>query len=159
MLHVCVGIGSNLGDREANLRFAVDKIRESEGKVRVSSLFESEAWGYHSDNPFYNIVAEFDTDKDAYALLDFLQTVEKEAGSGSHRDKEGGYVDRVLDIDIIFIGGEVIESGRLIVPHPKMAEREFVLVPLAELSPGWVHPLSGLTVVEMLRLLKCHIGH
>ncbi|HIR37903.1 MAG TPA: 2-amino-4-hydroxy-6-hydroxymethyldihydropteridine diphosphokinase [Candidatus Limisoma gallistercoris] len=159
MLHVCVGIGSNLGDREANLRFAVDKIRESEGKVRVSSLFESEAWGYHSDNPFYNIVAEFDTDKDAYALLDFLQTVEKEAGSGSHRDKEGGYVDRVLDIDIIFIGGEVMESGRLIVPHPKMAEREFVLVPLAELSPGWVHPLSGLTVVEMLRLLKCHIGH
>jgi len=159
MLHVCVGIGSNLGDREANLRFAVDKIRESEGKVRVSSLFESEAWGYHSGNPFYNIVAEFDTDKDAYALLDFLQTVEKEAGSGSHRDKEGGYVDRVLDIDIIFIGGEVMESGRLIVPHPKMAEREFVLVPLAELSPGWVHPLSGLTVVEMLRLLKCHIGH
>ncbi len=159
MLHVCVGIGSNLGDREANLRFAVDKIRESEGKVRVSSLFESEAWGYHSDNPFYNIVAEFDTDKDAYALLDFLQTVEKEAGSGSHRDKEGGYVDRVLDIDIIFIGGEVMESGRLVVPHPKMAEREFVLVPLAELSPGWVHPLSGLTVVEMLRLLKCHIGH
>ena len=159
MLHVCVGIGSNLGDREANLRFAVDKIRESEGKVRVSSLFESEAWGYHSDNPFYNIVAEFDTDKDAYALLDFLQTVEKEGGSGSHRDKEGGYVDRVLDIDIIFIGGEVMESGRLIVPHPKMAEREFVLVPLAELSPGWVHPLSGLTVVEMLRLLKCHIGH
>ena len=55
------------------MRFAVDKIRESEGKVRVSSLFESEAWGYHSDNPFYNIVAEFDTDKDAYALLDFLQ--------------------------------------------------------------------------------------
>ena len=159
MLYVCVGIGSNLGDREANLRFAVDKIRESEGKVRVSSLFESEPWGYHSDNPFYNIVAEFDTDKDAYALLDFLQTVEKEAGSGSHRDKEGGYVDRVLDIDIIFIGGEVMESGRLIVPHPKMAEREFVLVPLAELSPGWVHPLSGLTVVEMLRLLKCHIGH
>ena len=159
MLHVCVGIGSNLGDREANLRFAVDKIRESEGKVMVSSLFESEAWGYHSDNPFYNIVAEFDTDKDAYALLDFLQTVEKEAGSGSHRDKEGGYVDRVLDIDIIFIGGEVMESGRLIVPHPKMAEREFVLVPLAELSPGWVHPLSGLTVVEMLRRLKCHIGH
>lgn len=152
---VCVSIGSNLGDRSSNLRFAIEKIRKlADGRINVSSVYESEAWGYHSDNPFYNVAAIFESETDPESLLDRLQNIEREAGSGSHRDKEGNYTDRILDIDIIFIGDKVINGRRLTVPHPRMTERDFVLVPVSELSPEWRHPLTGLTVTEMLRQIK-----
>ncbi len=160
MAAVYVSIGSNLGDRSANLRFAIEKIEEAvNADVRVSSVFESKSWGYHSDNPFYNIVAEFETDIDAHKLLDMFKSIEREAGSTSHRDKYGNYADRTLDIDIISVGNNIIKSPSLEIPHPHIAEREFVLVPLSELSPGWTHPLTGLTATDMLKKLKSHIGH
>lgn len=156
---VCVGIGSNLGDRRHNLRFAVKKIREmAESVVCVSSVYESDAWGYCSDNPFLNIVAEFESEAEPESLLSAFQEIEKEAGSGSHRDSSGNYIDRILDIDIIYIGDRIIDTGRLTVPHPRMSERDFVLVPLSELSPGWIHPVSRITVSRMLEELKSHIG-
>ena len=101
MRTVSVNIGTNLGDREANLRRAVDEIARSVGSTpRVSSIYESEAWGYQSDNPFFNIAVEFESDLPVGRLLDIFQRIEREAGSSSHRNADGSYADRQLDIDI-----------------------------------------------------------
>ena len=157
MRTVSVNIGTNLGDREANLRRAVDEIARSVGSTpRVSSIYESEAWGYQSDNPFFNIAVEFESDLPVGRLLDIFQRIEREAGSSSHRNADGSYADRLVDIDIIYYGDSIISSDTLVTPHPRMEQREFVLVPLCELSPQWKHPISGLTAEEMLKnLQKC----
>ena len=150
-----VNIGTNLGDREANLRRAVDEIARSVGSTpRVSSIYESEAWGYQSDNPFFNIAVEFESDLPVGRLLDIFQRIEREAGSSSHRNADGSYADRLVDIDIIYYGDSIISSDTLVTPHPRMEQREFVLVPLCELSPQWKHPISGLTAEEMLKNLQ-----
>ena len=92
MRTVSVNIGTNLGDREANLRRAVDEIARSVGSTpRVSSIYESEAWGYQSDNPFFNIAVEFESDLPVGRLLDIFQRIEREAGSSSHRNADGSY--------------------------------------------------------------------
>ena len=152
---VSVNIGSNLGDREANLRQAVTMIAREVGCTpRVSNIYESKAWGYLSDNPIFNIAVEFESDLPTATLLSLFQRIEKEVGSAGHRDANGGYVDRILDIDIICLGNEIIDTQSISVPHPRMDRREFVLVPLCELSPQWRHPLSGLTAAEMLERLR-----
>ena len=134
MRTVSVNIGTNLGDREANLRRAVDEIARSVGSTpRVSSIYESEAWGYQSDNPFFNIAVEFESDLPVGRLLDIFQRIEREAGSSSHRNADGSYADRQLDIDIVYAGDEVVDT---------------------ELSPGWRHPVSLLTAAEMLARLR-----
>ena len=151
---VSVDIGSNIGNGRENVMRAVEVIGRITGcHVRTSAIFESESWGYRSDNPFYNLEAEFESDLEAEQLLAIFKNIEKKMGSSTHRDASGGYIDRKLDIDIIYIGSEVISSGDLQVPHPRMQEREFVLRPLTELSPGWVHPLLHLTAREMLSRL------
>ena len=150
-----VNIGTNLGDREANLRRAVDEIARSVGSTpRVSSIYESEAWGYQSDNPFFNIAVEFESDLPVGRLLDIFQRIEREAGSSSHRNADGSYADRQLDIDIVYAGDEVVDTAAVVLPHPRMDKREFVLAPLCELSPGWRHPVSLLTAAEMLARLR-----
>lgn len=154
MRTVSINIGSNLGDCKRNLQFAVEEIGKRAGcRLRVSEIYESESWGYRSDNPFYNMAAEFESGLSCRELLEIFQSVEKDAGSAPHRDESGGYADRILDIDIICSGSEIIDDGRLRVPHPRMALRRFVLKPLSELSPGWKHPETGLTVSEMLAAL------
>lgn len=152
---VSVNIGSNLGDREANLRHAVDEIARRAGcSPRVSSIYESEAWGYLSDNPFFNVAVEFESDLSLARLLDIFQSIERDAGSACHRNADGSYADRRLDIDIVYAGDEVVDTDRLRLPHPRMEQREFVLAPLCELSPRWRHPVSGLTACEMLARLR-----
>lgn len=151
---VSINIGSNLGDRGANLRHAVSRIAQAVGcSPRVSKIYESEAWGYHSDNPFFNIAVEFESTLPAESLLRIFQTVEADAGSPCHRNADGSYADRILDIDIIYLGDEVIDRPDIQVPHPRMASRRFVLAPLCELSPQWRHPVSRLTAAEMLAQL------
>lgn len=149
---VSVNLGSNLGDRRANLLRAVAEIERRIGvKARVSEIHEYETWGYRSDNPFYNMEAEFETDIEPAVLLHEMQAIELAAGSGSHRKADGSYADRLLDIDIIYAGSLTVDTEELQLPHPRMAERTFVLEPLAELSPDWKHPSTGLTVREMLQ--------
>lgn len=152
---VSINIGTNLGDRKGNLRRAVAAVERLSGKPpRISDIYESESWGYRSDNPFYNIAVEFESDLSGEELLRAFQQIEREIGSASHRDESGGYADRLLDIDIIYLGEEIVKTDKLQVPHPHMEEREFVLAPLAELSPRWRHPRLGQTVEEMLSSLR-----
>ncbi|MDE7442546.1 MAG: 2-amino-4-hydroxy-6-hydroxymethyldihydropteridine diphosphokinase [Muribaculaceae bacterium] len=150
-----INIGSNMGDRRANIGRAVALISESVGEPSgVSRVVESEPWGYESTNRFLNIGIVVDTDLAPEELLDRLQAVERAISPESHRDANGAYIDRLIDVDLIVYGGAVVDTPRLKVPHPHMAQRRFVLEPLAELLPDWHHPCTGLTVADMMASLQ-----
>lgn len=150
MSYVLVNIGSNLGDRRLNLSRAMRKIGEEFGDFEISHVVESAPWGFDSTHSFLNLGMSFETDLSPLDLLHKLQEIERSIGGGSHRTPDGGYADREIDIDIIAIDQEIIDLPELQVPHPHMAERLFVLEPMDELAPGWRHPVTGLTPIEMI---------
>ena len=152
MKRVFLGIGTNLGDREANLKKAVENIRESIGPViRSSSVYETEPWGFRSENQFLNIVVEVETDLKPSGLLGRMLMIEANMGR-----LRGGkeYMSRLIDLDILLYGNEILETKSLIVPHPKMQERRFVLVPLNEIAPDLVHPILGMDINTLLKKCK-----
>ena len=129
MTRAFVGLGANLGDREASIRHAASLL----GASRLSSIRETEPWGYADQPKFLNAVAEVETDLTARELLDRLLEIERELG----RTREGPrWGPRTIDLDLLLFGDEVIDEPGLTVPHPRLAEREFVLEPLLELDPG-----------------------
>lgn len=150
MSNIFLNIGSNLGDRRKNLSRAVSAIEKEFGYFELSHVIESEPWGFDSENKFLNIGMMVITDLSPLEVLHRLQEIEKSIGSGSHRNADGSYADRVVDIDIVAIDDLVIDTEELQVPHPRMAERRFVLEPLAELAPFWTHPLLHKTPGQML---------
>ena len=131
-----VGLGANLGDREATIRRAVELL----GAQRVSTLIETEPWGYADQPAFLNGVAELATGEPARVLLGRLLEIERGLG----RTREGPrYGPRAIDLDLLLYGNELIEEPGLTVPHPRLHERAFVLEPLAELAPALVVPGRG----------------
>lgn len=143
-----VALGSNLGDRAAVLAAALRGLAAlaDGGEVRSSHLYETRPWGIEEQPWFLNSVASFRTDLDPPALLAALQRIERDAG----RTEGLRWGPRVLDLDILDMDGACREADPIL-PHPRIAERPFVLVPLCEIDPGWVHPLTGKTAAEMLR--------
>jgi len=141
-----VGLGANLGDRRASILRAADLISAR----RLSSIRETEPWGYADQPPFLNAVAEVDTELDARELLDFLLEVER--GLGRERGTGPRYGPRAIDLDLLLFGSDAIEEPGLTVPHPRLHERRFALEPLAELDAGLVVPGCG-TVAELLAAL------
>lgn len=128
-----LSLGSNLGDREKNLRRAIDMLGERAGKVlRVSLFMETKPWGFVSDNIFYNACVKVDTDLTPQELLAATQEIEK--ALGRTRKSEGGkYSDRTIDIDILLYGDITVDDENLKIPHPHMYERDFVMIPLKEI--------------------------
>lgn len=152
---VYVNIGSNIGNRRSMLERAVACIMERWGEVRLSTIVESEPWGYESDNMFLNIGVAFEAPADETPLQIHraLQAMQSSIASGPHRTASGGYADRSIDIDLIAIDNLMIDTPELTLPHPRMHLRRFVLEPMAQLAPGWVHPILRLTAEQMLT--KC----
>ncbi len=141
-----VGLGSNLGDREALIRKAAELI----GALRLSTIIETEPWGYESQPRFLNAVAEIETRLSPRALLDELLDVESKLG----RERVGPqWGPRTIDLDLLLFGDESIDEPGLVVPHPHLTERLFVLEPLAELVPTRRIPGNG-TVQEALAGLQ-----
>ena len=140
-----IGVGTNLGDRIANFRTAVERVGEIEETrvTRQSSLYESEPIG-KARNWFLNGVLEITTELDAKALLKQLQKIE--TGMGRKKSKAKASVSRIIDLDILLFDGQVIESRTLKVPHPELPNRRFVLLPLSELAPALKHPVSAETI-------------
>jgi len=150
-----LNIGSNMGDRRDNLYRAVVALAASAEHCAVSSIVESEPWGFESDNRFMNLGMSLSSTMSPVDMLDHIHEIERRLGSASHRDSRGGYIDRVVDIDIVAIDDLVIDTPTLCVPHRHLAEREFFLRPMMELAPDWCHPVTGLTARQMLEHLTC----
>jgi 2-amino-4-hydroxy-6-hydroxymethyldihydropteridine diphosphokinase len=144
-----IALGANLGDRRGNIEVALGRLGGTAG-VRVTSvsgLMENPAVGGPAGSPaFLNAVAAVETSLSAAELLELLLSVEKSLG----RVREERWGPRVIDLDLVLYGDEVIESAGLTVPHPLMHERRFVLGPLAEIAPGVVHPTLRRSAAELL---------
>lgn len=140
--------GSNIGDRFGYVDYASSAIEERVGKILLKSkYYETESWGFESEN-FINQVVVIGSDLEPLELLHELQLIEKEAGRV--RLKLNTYSARTLDIDILFYNDSVIDTEELIVPHPHIAKRKFVLAPLAEVSPDFMHPILDVSVSKLL---------
>ena len=130
---VYLGLGTNLGDKRKNLNDAIRMLGNQVGEVeKVSSVIETEPEGFKSDNMFLNTVVKVRTALSPFELLDITQDVEKSLGR-KEKSSNGIYHDRVIDIDILLYDDINISTPRLVIPHPRMAQREFVMTPLAEI--------------------------
>lgn len=146
---VYLGLGSNLGDRGDNLQEAVKLLAERLRMGRVSSVYETEAVGDASQPRYLNQVVQFYTTLPPEALLVLLKGFELKLGRTG-----GAGSPRPIDIDILFYGDQVVKTPDLVIPHPRLVERAFVLIPLAEIAPDLVHPVQHKTVKELLAELK-----
>ena len=149
-----LNIGSNMGDRRDNLYRAVVALTAGTNGSVTSHVVESEPWGFDSDNRFLNIGLWLASDMQPQEMLDHIHDIERRLGSASHRDASGSYIDRLVDIDIMAIDNQVIDTPTLQVPHPHMSERDFFLRPMMELAPNWQHPITGLTASQMLEAIS-----
>ncbi len=152
--HLALGLGANLGDRLKALRTAVLHIKNSNGVLLVdcSDVFESAPWGVHQQPRFLNACITIATQLPPKELLDLLKGIERIMGR-QLRDKWG---PREIDIDILLSKeGTVIQEERITIPHPFLAERAFVLCPLAQIIPEWSHPLLHTTIRELRERIDC----
>lgn len=130
---VYLGLGTNLGDKRKNLNDAIRMLGNQVGEVeKVSSVIETEPEGFKSDNMFLNAVVKVRTALSPFEILDITQDVEKSLGR-KEKSSNGIYHDRVIDIDILLYDDINISTPRLVIPHPRMAQREFVMTPLTEI--------------------------
>jgi 2-amino-4-hydroxy-6-hydroxymethyldihydropteridine diphosphokinase len=144
---IYLSLGSNIGDREANLRKAVEQLASQDMRVlHTSRIYETEPVDYVDQAWFLNQVVEAETALFPMQLLTRVGRVERELG----RKRTVRKGPRTIDIDILFYGAAVVETTRLEIPHPRIAERRFVLVPLAELAPELRHPVTHRTIRQML---------
>lgn len=137
-----LGLGSNVGDRLAHLQFAVDGLAGRAGAVvGVSSVYETEPMGGPAQPDYLNAVVVVESDLDARGLLDVAKALEREAGRDPHGERWG---PRPLDIDVLMVGDTHVDEPDLVVPHPRIHQRGFVLAPLADVAPGVVvAPAAG----------------
>lgn len=140
--------GGNQGDRKALLDKAIKEM-STIGKIEIrSSLYETAPWGFESENPFYNQIVVYNTGLTPEEVLDKCQATEKQLG----RVRTGTqFTSRTMDIDILFCDSQIINTPRLTVPHPRIAQRNFVLIPLNEIMPDFVHPVLGKKISELLQ--------
>ena len=146
-----VGIGSNLpwlGRRPEEVVPAAARALSRLCPVRLSPLYDSPAWPDPSGPPYVNAVAALDTALPPQAILAACQAIE--AGFGRRRDAANRNAARTLDLDLLSVGGSVLDTRALTLPHPRLGARDFVLAPLADLSPGWRHPSDGKPVADLL---------
>jgi 2-amino-4-hydroxy-6-hydroxymethyldihydropteridine diphosphokinase len=145
MARVIVGIGSNLGNKEENIRNSIKLIGEKCKILKTSSFYETEPVGCEEQGWFLNCAVEAETRLEPLELLEFLKSVEKRLG----RAKTAKNGPRTIDLDILLYGNEIINEKNLIIPHPRLHQRLFVLEPLKEIAPELVHPAFGKNIREI----------
>jgi len=150
MADVFIGIGSNIGNKEENIRKAIGLIKEKCKILRISSLYETEPIGFKKQDWFLNCAIEIETEFEPLELLNFLQSIEKKMG----RVKTIKNGPRIIDLDILFYDNKIINEKGLAVPHPRLHERLFVLEPLKEICSDFVHPVLKKSISELHSLVN-----
>lgn len=154
VIDVAIGLGSNLGDRAAHLAFGLKRLADFIAAIKVSTIYETEPVGETEQPRFLNAVAVGRTQLGPHQLLSQLHDAERAAG---RRRDARRYGPRTLDLDLLLYGSESIDTPELVIPHPRLVERAFVLVPLAEVAPDWPVPGTGgkgETVVSLLSRIE-----
>ncbi len=141
-----LSLGSNIGDAKKNIDLATSLIAEKLGKIEeISSYYETAAWGNPNQADFLNIVLSVKTDLNPDAILFETQQIESVMG----REPADKWSPRIIDIDILFIENELVNKKNLVIPHPLLHERNFVLLPMMELSPEFLHPVLNQTIEDI----------
>jgi len=149
---VFLGIGTNLGNRKANMKQAVAGIENLPARVlQSSSFYETEPWGFQSEEKFLNMVIKIETNLTPFTLLEKIHILETKLGRVRGT---GRYISRLIDIDILFYDDLIIAAENLKIPHPLLHERKFVLIPLCEIEPGIIHPVLGKTISDLLQICE-----
>ena len=139
--------GSNIGNSQAYLQIAIEKITVALGSItKQSSIYITEPWGNTNQQDFLNQVLEVETALTAHEVLTIILAIETEMG----RNRLHKWEPRMIDIDLLFYADEIIESDELVVPHPLLHLRRFTLLPFVEIAPNWMHPKFNKTIVELL---------
>lgn len=147
MEDVFIGLGSNLGNRRENLRYALTELKKQGIQIaKVSAVYETEPWGVKEQPPFLNLVLQCKTVLKPLELLRRLKEIERTVG----RKETFRWGPRVIDLDILYYGKSIINEPELVVPHPHLKQRAFVLKPLSDIAPDFKDPVTGLSVAEML---------
>ena len=160
MARVALITGGNVGNAEATLAEVERLIADEVGTIECrSQIYRTKAWGFEADD-FRNQVLVVESELEPLALLDAVNDIERRLGRDRAEEQKvksatgARYASRSIDIDILFYDALVVESERLTLPHPRIAERDFVLEPLVEVVPQWLHPVSGKSVEQMFEELK-----
>lgn len=147
---IILSLGTNIGKGEENIQKAYEMLDMKLGeRVKTSSCFTTKPWGFESNNMFTNSVAIYKTEFSPEYCLQIIHHVEKEMGR--KRNLHAGYEDRIIDIDILFYDDSIINNSNLIIPHPLIIKRDFVLMPLCEIAPNKLHPVLKKTIKELVK--------
>ena len=152
MIQVAISVGSNLGNGEENILKSIELLKENGIQVlAVSSFYKTVPEGFLSENLFTNAAAIALTDLDAEGLVKLILNIENQLGRTRNTDS---YEDRIIDLDVLLFGNEVIETEIAIIPHPRMHLRRFVIEPLSEIAPNWEHPILKSNITDILKHLN-----
>ena len=143
---VYIALGTNLGERLENLRAAIAALTQKATLLAESHIYETPPWGYEDQPDFLNMVVKVETNLEPEGLLNYLKQIEAKLG----REKSVRWGPRLIDLDILFYDELIIDTPPLIIPHPHLHERAFVLVPLADIAPGFTHPIFRRSIKELL---------
>jgi 2-amino-4-hydroxy-6-hydroxymethyldihydropteridine diphosphokinase len=142
---IYLALGTNIGDRRGNLRAALAALPPEVSILAESGIYETPAWGYEDQPTFLNMAVKGETNLEPLALLEHLKHLENELG----RTPTFRWGPRLIDIDILFYDSLVLSSPQLVIPHPRLHERAFVLVPLADIAPDFLHLVLGKTIRQL----------
>ena len=150
MEKIFIGLGGNVGNVSENFDTAIGKIKELIGPViKQSSLYKTEPWGNKNQDDFLNQVVCLETNLKPDKVLKNILSIEKMMGR--NRNKDNQFAPRTIDIDILFYGDKIIRKNNLIIPHPRLHLRNFVLTPLTEIAPGFMHPVLNKKIKDLFK--------